>query len=437
MLSQDRLCSDVMIVATDVELSPTPSRVLLRKSRTGCRECKIRKVKCDEIRPVCSNCRRRFVGLRQCDWSRTHARVKAQAPKRQDASYNTESKALEHASSPLKSQNLQVIRTWSSPMADTNQWRSLELRLMHHYTTVVCDTMPDCNGLQARDMWDRRIPQKAFEDEVVLNPMLALSALHLHAHAPSNVVMSIALRRYLDRSLRNHVQALRDSAEEISEQLWLSAVILSKIHWLLARQALPDESYKPPVLLWKMLQGTIILFRQGKSRLSTLGYAWFGEELDLRILPVDELTPTARAQFYSIRADLKSLFHTFKVFSLPQEEQKMYEEAENFILSKYLAYFSGSVAKTLRRYIGLMAISCTPAFTANLERNEPLAMALMARMLVLLKGLEPAWWMNGEGDYKVLERDIPGMLELMPESLRWTMDWPCKVLNGEILLTRS
>ncbi len=71
-----------------------------------------------------------------------------------------------------------------------------------------------------------------------------------------------------------------------------------------------------------------------------------------------------------------------------------------------------------------------------LESHDPLAMALMARILVLLCGLEPAWWMNGKGDYEVLKRDIQGICELMPVQLHWAMDWPCDVLNGKIILNR-
>jgi hypothetical protein len=64
-------------------------------------------------------------------------------------------------------------------------------------------------------------------------------------------------------------------------------------------------------------------------------------------------------------------------------------------------------------------------------------MGLMARMFVLLCGLDHAWWINGGGDYEVLERDIRGIHELMPERLRWTMDWPYRVLNKELILRRD
>jgi hypothetical protein len=72
-----------------------------------------------------------------------------------------------------------------------------------------------------------------------------------------------------------------------------------------------------------------------------------------------------------------------------------------------------------------------------LEDHDPLAMGLMARLFVLLCGLDHAWWINGGGEYEVVARDIRGIRELMPEHLRWIMDWPCRVLNRELILNRD
>ncbi|EPE27424.1 Zn2/Cys6 DNA-binding protein [Glarea lozoyensis ATCC 20868] len=42
-----------------------------RKSRTGCTICKERRMKCDEVRPVCSNCSRKFTDPEPCDYRST------------------------------------------------------------------------------------------------------------------------------------------------------------------------------------------------------------------------------------------------------------------------------------------------------------------------------------------------------------------------------
>ncbi|OCT50089.1 hypothetical protein CLCR_07346 [Cladophialophora carrionii] len=46
---------------------PVPRRVH-QKSRTGCRNCKLRKVKCDEKRPVCDKCAVHYANIQKCDY---------------------------------------------------------------------------------------------------------------------------------------------------------------------------------------------------------------------------------------------------------------------------------------------------------------------------------------------------------------------------------
>jgi hypothetical protein len=61
----------------------------------------------------------------------------------------------------------------------------------------------------------------------------------------------------------------------------------------------------------------------------------------------------------------------------------------------------------------------------------------MARARVVLSALDGAWWANGIGDYDVVRQDIQGIYELMPTKLRWVMDWPCRVLEKKIILSRD
>ncbi|TKA79291.1 hypothetical protein B0A55_04235 [Friedmanniomyces simplex] len=54
-------------VSTQEARIPIPRRAH-KKSKTGCRTCKQRKVKCDERRPLCLNCERHFTNLETCDF---------------------------------------------------------------------------------------------------------------------------------------------------------------------------------------------------------------------------------------------------------------------------------------------------------------------------------------------------------------------------------
>lgn len=296
--------------------------------------------------------------------------------------------------------------------------------------------MPDCETDVALQMWQQRIPQLAFESEVVLNPMLALSALHLHAHSQHDKAIAATLRRYLDRALQQHRQALASGQMELTEASWLSAVILSNVNWLLARyrDEHEDGEYELSVQMWKMFHGVGMLFTQQRHVLDSMGYGWYGEKLAPTIKPITELSPAARAQARALEEDLQRVFEAFAVHEMASDEAEIYSEARDYILDQYRAYFSGTPPRVLRWYIGVMVSRCHPRFRDKLEDHDPLAMALLARILVLMMPLEKVWWMNGIGDYTVLERDIPGIVRLMPVDLRWTMKWPCSMLDGSVAL---
>lgn len=318
-----------------------------------------------------------------------------------------------------------------SSVTSTTRWRNLELRLMYHYTAVVCFTMPSCNGAPT-EAWQQTIPQIAFSSEVVLNPMLALAALHFHAHSNDDRDMAVALHRYLGLALNHHRQALSNSGQGSSEHLWLSAVVLCHMCWLLAHQPLLGAAYELPTQAFNMLEGVGTLFVQNNVK----GYGWIGHETLPFVVPDSQLSTTSREQLHNIALDLEFLLDEFDVRAMPEDDRNIYIEARDYVLYYYGAFYGGADMKTLQRFIAFMIVRCRPQYRDMLQRHDPLAMALLARMLVLLSELEFAWWAQGVGEYEVVERDIRGIIELMPSNLRWALDWPCRVLDKNISLNR-
>jgi hypothetical protein len=307
---------------------------------------------------------------------------------------------------------------------------------VYHYSSVVSFTMPGCSGA-SKEVWQQTIPQLAFDSELLLNPMLALSALHLHAHSHNDPDMAIALRRYLDRSLVKHRKALSDPEKGLAEQLWLSSVLLSHMYWLLAHQSQPNQAYEFPLQAMRMLEGARVIFEENNAFLGRKGYGWLGDEATPLVVPEEELSKIAQVQLGSLYDDLSELLDAFEVTNMKDDRKSVYIEAKEFVLYHYRAFYSGADTKTLQRFVGFMAVRCQPGYLNMLNEHDPLAMALMARMLVLLSALDHAWWIHGKGDYEAIDRDIRGICELMPSNLRWVMDWPRRVLDKDIILSRD
>lgn len=211
---------------------------------------------------------------------------------------------------------------------ETSRRSKLELRLVHHYATAVSYDMPECVGTGPR-IWQQVIPQISFQFDLVLNPMLALSALHLHAYLPEDTIVAVAVRWYLDRALMECRQAL-SVANQVSEQLWLAAVLLAHLRWLLAHQKEPDMAYELPLQAYAMVQAVTTLFASGQPSLKQAGYDWFGNESLPHIPPDDELLLVAGAQLKSIHREPTHLLEGFDISSMPERDRSIYTYAKDY-----------------------------------------------------------------------------------------------------------
>ncbi|CAG9990080.1 unnamed protein product [Clonostachys byssicola] len=145
-----------------------------RKSRGGCKECKRRKIKCDETRPSCFNCTRYSV---QCNYAADKSK--------QDGIWSPPAQSSNSPPLDLSSEGFQQTRDQSSPgfspfdspsITQLGQSWGRDLELMHHYCTVTSNTMA-CQE-SARHVWRVVFPQMGYVHEFVMHGILSLAALH-------------------------------------------------------------------------------------------------------------------------------------------------------------------------------------------------------------------------------------------------------------------
>ncbi|KAH8812542.1 hypothetical protein F5884DRAFT_673060 [Xylogone sp. PMI_703] len=281
-------------------------------------------------------------------------------------------------------------------------------------------------------LWRCAIPALASQHEVVLDSMLAIAAIHLHSQAVDDSRLPITIPKYLDRVLINHRRNLLEPDGETAEPIFLTSALLSKIMWLVCHLSSPDESYKLPLAAYYVMRGANAVFSQRRDLLKDLGYIWLADE---DLLPItQEITVKRQSQLDDIEEEMRSLFISFNVSSLPSLDQTAYHEASRHVLQLYKAYFGGVSSDHLQRLIVLTPLKVHLTFFTLLERNDALAMALFARALVLSSKVGGTWWLRGSGKYEVVAKDLVGMHTLMPPQYDFALDWPRKVLSGEIVL---
>ncbi|KUJ18497.1 uncharacterized protein LY89DRAFT_780563 [Mollisia scopiformis] len=132
-----------------------------RKTRTGCNQCKRRRVKCDEGKPSCANCIRNSL---QCSLEfLVPLKPRKNSPTIRKAS------SIETAHPNLD------LRLRSSSL-DTKSFE-----LLNHYTT---HGSLDFGQTSNTKMWQVVIPQMALAHDFLMHGVLAISALHLAKRQP-------------------------------------------------------------------------------------------------------------------------------------------------------------------------------------------------------------------------------------------------------------
>ncbi|KAL7914178.1 hypothetical protein GGI35DRAFT_236996 [Trichoderma velutinum] len=171
-----------------------------QKSKTGCKRCKSRRVKCDERKPQCTGCRRRgdecvYISMRGDSGPIPSSRDQSDTP--------------QPSTQPL----LQTLSEGPHYSAK----HLLDLRLMHQYSVFTVQSF-EVVWLNKRvsDAMLREIPQLALEHEFLMDTVLLVAMIHLAYSEPMSRE-SLPIYLYRDQALRSFRQAVASiSTQNIS-----------------------------------------------------------------------------------------------------------------------------------------------------------------------------------------------------------------------------
>ncbi|ERS96003.1 hypothetical protein HMPREF1624_07538 [Sporothrix schenckii ATCC 58251] len=239
-----------------------PPRRSHKKSRAGCRRCKSRKIKCDEIRPRCYNCEKHGV---QCDFEFPNAASDiAHTPR---TSYASTPGATPAAATPagsfavpatpsipsIKANAAAIARlgpppsvsptiasptslALAPPASASAAARLLEMRLLHHYTTETSKTL-SCQNPSAEQIWRDNVPRVAFAaasgsvnaaSNHLTDAVLAVAALHLRSEFPQDRELIRASHAYMGSSLSEYNRLLQQGiTASNAEALFLNSTLIA------------------------------------------------------------------------------------------------------------------------------------------------------------------------------------------------------------------
>ncbi|KAL2752739.1 hypothetical protein ACRALDRAFT_1072597 [Sodiomyces alcalophilus JCM 7366] len=200
--------------------APKTSRRSHPKSRTGCRTCKRRKIKCDEQKPACRNCIKHAVS---CDFLQTHpVAAKAHAPESSAGGFGPAAGDDPAASLGMPGQGQDAGAGGTTVDDDLDM---LDLELMHNFTSFTYATLS--SDATVRDMFRTSVVRMALDCDYVMRSLLAVSALHLAHFRPDR-----REKLYVARACMHHRAASQSAVplllhlkREDCENLYLFSIL--------------------------------------------------------------------------------------------------------------------------------------------------------------------------------------------------------------------
>ncbi|KAJ5499294.1 hypothetical protein N7453_008345 [Penicillium expansum] len=346
-----------------------PGRRSHRKSRSGCLQCKKRKVKCDESQPNCRNCEKHGV---VCSFATPSTSTVLSTPQ------------TDFAESPVSLSGPESIgsRTVRAPAQKSPALPSLsslgpfpttlavfDLELLHHWTTSTCYTLSRSPAVQS--IWCHEAPRIGFSTPPVLHTLLAFSALHLARS---------------DESRR------------------ASCLAYAQMH----HSAAPSEEGEFLVLFERgNLSEWARLFR-GTSTVISTG----GEDLRTgKLAPIFTIGTYLVAAHREPQALEQGKPHVWEL------QQMIWRECA---ADPSLRAIYQHVLDELARTLGLSYKACE-----LLRQEEPIALIIFAHWCASIRQIEWMWWMEG-----LSSRLMTQLYSVLDPKYRDWLSWPQEIING-------
>ncbi|KAI0127075.1 hypothetical protein BJ170DRAFT_428517 [Xylariales sp. AK1849] len=257
-------------MATEVK----PTRRPHKKSRTGCRNCKSRRLKCDEVQPRCGNCAKQGT---LCDYERVgvlHSATPAEKIPIPRIASSTGTRTND-VGCPMKAKT--AIPTSPATVATGSPYfpgphsdsRMLELRLFDYFMARVRDI--ESFPLYVRPML-QIIPAVALESNYLMDAVLSLAANLLRVDVQADErALQAASHSYMARSIGNYRKTLESGVSYRNFDAAYMTSLLIAFHTLQQRQHLPvgkdgDQGLHQWLQAFRGLKVIIVLSPDGLTR---------------------------------------------------------------------------------------------------------------------------------------------------------------------------
>ncbi|OAP65109.1 hypothetical protein AYL99_01081 [Fonsecaea erecta] len=377
-----------------------------RKVRSGCVECKSRKIKCDEGRPQCSLCKRYSTSC----------------------IYRT-SRTKPTTNSLLHTRAICVQLSKNSTIEPTARGTDLqlqELELLHRWTTLACRGFGDKPiDIEA---WQFDIPQVACRHPFLMHGILAISALHKSRTEPEvSQKYLVCAVHHQNRALPFYRNVIDDLKEKMTEENCHAVMAFASLTIAFAFADLdavmgcgfsgPPRSAVPE---W------IHLLRGGRKLLQVVK-AWIIKgPMAFHLRQPEGNINLSQSPDDARLAVLEALFDEHNSpHSLSNGERQIYCTTLRFLRESFAISLLPDPPLGIKFCMFLWMERLPQEYLELLDRRKPQAAILLAHFCILMeRGAASCWYMVGAA-----EKLVTTLYHTMDEEWRAWMAWPLEQIN--------
>ncbi|KAL0940228.1 uncharacterized protein CTRU02_202991 [Colletotrichum truncatum] len=411
-----------------------------KKSRNGCKSCKRRRIKCDEVKPSCGQCVKALI---PCDYLTSAttsdpptksggspeanvvltSRKRGRPRKDLDSIFQRPSPPYINTVAPEVPDAMSTYSTPSSMsiVPDSSQalpnptwvWTVEDMELQHHYM-ISEDLCPHGSCL-----WRERVPRLAFSNHCVLHLLLAVSALHLARERPdeANRYKIIADSHYTI-GLRQVMDILPNLNRDNCGALYIASTLVCSYSF--AQRHSPGHlliiSDGEEVAWFELLKGVRLV-------VDTMGFDAIFSGVLGPFTNEPEREPLCR------KADRvvwwqPALNRISDLIPSTGADARIFEKMLDGVSSAFEETF-GTAEQPKRAIDGRMEVivGCIyrteDEFVQCLKDKKPVALLILAHLVVLFKTLEWIWYMKGWATHI-----LHGVALMLGSDYREYLRWP-------------
>jgi Fungal specific transcription factor domain/Fungal Zn(2)-Cys(6) binuclear cluster domain len=364
------------------------------KSRNGCHRCKLRRVKCDEQRPICGNCNRRS---ETCSFG--HQETPPLASRRLEPRVPAINGAADiHGDNLLPSPAESLVTTPQPRDLPAAELPLLDLELLHHFVVDVYTTL--IQEPKSQTLWQVEVPKEALRYPYLMHCILAIAALHLQFKGE----FRLSQQEYSDIAISYYDQGIARFCEEMANitpenccAIWAAATlttIFSMAFPILPQNLASFDPIEDLLGLCELAKGATVVLQSAREALRYGKLAPFLSPLpwDDLILPQD-----IRRALEGIQAECELLRE--------QPDEEVYREAMHGLRETFKAVTMNQNHPTLVLYW----LVFLPRRFIEMIRSRTLgALVLAALYAVVLNQQKQHWWLGKRGE--LLLDNIAGII---------------------------